>query len=45
MDEGYIGKFRGVPVTIKPDVEVVEIILPESLVAHILQLQDNKMKY
>lgn len=45
MDEGYIGKFRGIPVIIKPDIEIDEIILPKSLATHILQLQDDKMKY
>ena len=45
MDEGYIGKFRGIPVTVKPDAEIAEIILPKSLATHILQLQEDKMKY
>ena len=45
MDEGYIGRFRGVPVIIKPDNEITEIILPRSLAIHILQLQDDKIKY
>ena len=45
MDEGYIGRFRGVPVIIKPDNEITEIILPKSLAIHILQLQDDKIKY
>ena len=40
MDEGYIGKFRGIPVIVKPDIEITEIVLPKSLVAQILQLQD-----
>ena len=45
MDEGYIGKFRGIPVTVKSDVEITEIVLPKSLATHILQLQDDKKKY
>ena len=45
MDERYIGRFRGVPVIIKPDNEITEIILPRSLAIHILQLQDDKIKY
>jgi len=45
MDEGYIGKFRGIPVIIKPDNEITEIILPRSLATHILQLKDDKLNY
>ena len=45
MEEGYIGQFRGIPVIVKPNAEITEIILPESLAAYILQLQDDKMKY
>lgn len=45
MDEGYIGQFRGIPVIIKPDIEIIEIVLPESLATHILQLQDDKMEH
>ena len=45
MKEEYIGKFRGTPVIIKPDIEIAEIVLPESLATYILQLQDNKMEY
>lgn len=45
MDEGYIGKFRGIPVIIKPDNEITEIVLPKSLATHILQLQDDKLEY
>lgn len=45
MDEGYIGKFRGIPIIIKPDIEIIEIVLPKSLANHILQLQDDKLEY
>lgn len=45
MDEEYIGKFRGIPVIIKPDTEMTEFVIPKSLATHILQLQDDKMKY
>lgn len=45
MDEGYVGKFRSIPVIIKPDIEIDEIVLPESLAIPILQLQDDKMEY
>lgn len=45
MDEGFIGQFRGIPVIVKPDAEIAEIVLPKSLATHILQLQDDKMKY
>ncbi len=45
MEEGYIGQFRGIPVIVKPNAEITEIILPESLAAYILQLQDDKIKY
>lgn len=45
MDEGYVGKFRGIPVIIKPDAEITEIVLPKSLATHILQLQDDKMEH
>lgn len=45
MKEGYIGTFRGVPVITKPDVEITEIVLPESLATHILQLQNDNMEY
>jgi len=38
MDEGYIGRFRGIPVIIKSDDEITEIVLPQSLAIHILQL-------
>lgn len=45
MDEGYVGKFRSIPVIIKPDAEITEIVLPESLAIPILQLQDDKMEH
>lgn len=45
MDEGYVGRFRGIPVITKPDNEITEIVLPRSLATHILQLQDDKIKY
>ena len=45
MDEGYVGKFRGIPVIIKPDNEITEIVLPERLATHILQLQYDKLEY
>ena len=45
MEEGYVGQFRGISVIIKPDAEITEIILPKSLAAYILQLQDDKIKY
>jgi hypothetical protein len=45
MEEGYVGQFRGIPIIVKPDSEITEIILPESLATHILQLQNDKMKY
>ena len=45
MDEGYIGKFRGIPVIVKPDNEITEIVLPERLATHILQLQYDKLEY
>lgn len=45
MDEGYIGKFRGIPVIVKPDTEITEIVLPKSLATHILQLQNDKIEY
>ena len=45
MEEGYIGQFRGIPVIVKPDAEITEIVLPESLAAHILQLQNDKIKH
>jgi hypothetical protein len=45
MDEGYIGKFRGIPVIVKPNNEITEIVLPERLATHILQLQYDKLEY
>lgn len=45
MKEEYIGRFRGTSVIVKPDIEITEIVLPESLVTYILQLQDNKVEY
>ena len=45
MDEGYIGRFRGIPVIIKSDDEITEIVLPQSLAIHILQLQNDKLNY
>jgi hypothetical protein len=45
MDEGYIGRFRGIPVIIKLDAEITEIVLPESLAIHILELEANKIGY
>ena len=45
MEEGYIGRFRGIPVIIKPDNEITEIVLPERLATHILQLQYDKLEY
>lgn len=44
MDEGYIGRFRGIPVIVKSDDEIAEIVLPESLAMHILELEANKME-
>lgn len=44
MEEGYIGRFRGIPVIVKPDDEIAEIVLPESLAIHILELEANKME-
>ena len=45
MEEGYIGQFRGIPVIVKLDSEITEIVLPESLATHILQLQNDKIKH
>jgi len=45
MEEGYVGQFRGIPVIVKPDAEITEIVLPESLATHILQLQNDKIKH
>ena len=44
MEEGYIGIFRGIPIIIKPNAEVTEIVIPESFAIHILELEANKME-
>ena len=44
MEEGYIGRFRGIPIIIKPNAEVAEIVIPESFAIHILELEANKME-
>lgn len=44
MEEGYIGRFRGIPVIIKPDDEVTEIVLPESFATHVLELEADKIE-
>lgn len=45
MENGYVGQFRGIPIVIKPDNEITEIVLPKSLATHILQLQNDKIEY
>jgi len=45
MENGYVGQFRGIPIVIKPDNEITEIVLPKSLNARILQLQKDKTEY
>ena len=45
MEEGYVGQFRGIPVIVKPNSEITEIVIPENLAAYILQLQDDKIEY
>lgn len=42
MEEGYIGIFRGIPIIVKPNDEVAEIIIPESFAIYILELEANK---
>lgn len=44
MEEGYIGIFRGTPVIVKPDDEVTEIVIPESLAIHILELREKYLQ-
>lgn len=44
MEEGYIGRFRGIPIIIKPNAEVTEIVISESFAIHILELEANKME-
>ena len=44
MEEGYIGRFRGIPIIINPNAEVTEIVIPESFAIHILELEANKME-
>lgn len=45
MEEEYVGRFRGIPVVVKSDTEITEIVLPKSLATHILQLQNDKVEY
>ena len=45
MNNGLIGIFRGIKVTTVPDHTLTEIIIPESMVNHILKLQIENEKY
>lgn len=45
MNNGLIGIFRGIKVITVPDHKLTEIIIPESMVNHILKLQIENEKY
>lgn len=45
MDNGFIAKYHGIKIIVKPDKELTEIILPESMIRYIENLEKFKKEY